>query len=254
MRPYLVGNWKMNGTSADLAEISRIAEHAARFDMVDVALCLPATLIAAAQSGRGTVGIGGQDCHAETSGAYTGSISAEMLAGAGASLCIVGHSERRTAFAESDAAVQAKAAAALAAGLDVIICVGESLATREAGEAEAFVLHQLHGSWPGAADAPSRLAIAYEPIWAIGTGRTAQADEVAAMHAAIRAGLVGAIGTAGQAVRILYGGSANPGNAHALLSLNDVGGLLVGGASLKADTFNPMIEAAAQVAKARKLA
>lgn len=241
-RKYVVGNWKMNGLKAALGEAEAIFAGADAHEGVDVALCPPFTLIAAMAAGRGAVG--GQDCHAAASGAFTGSVAAPMLADAGASLVIVGHSERREGFAEGDADVRAKAEAALAAGLSVILCVGEPREVRESGDAIDHVLAQVRGSLPGEFP-PSRLAIAYEPIWAIGTGLVPTVADVAAMHGAIRMALSARIGTGADNVRLLYGGSVNGDNAAELLGAGDVDGALVGGASLTAAKFLPIVEAAA---------
>jgi triosephosphate isomerase (TIM) len=243
-RPYIVGNWKMHGVAADMPQARLIAVAAGAQAGVDVALCPPATLIASMAGALPDLAIGGQDCHMAASGAYTGNISAAMLADAGASLCIVGHSERREGHSESDAMIKAKAEAALAAGLSVIICVGESLSVRESGAAEAHVLAQVSASLPAdfaAFAASGRIAIAYEPIWAIGTGRTATVTDIAVMHGTIR----GQLGDVGDAVRLLYGGSVNDGNASEILATADVDGALVGGASLTAAKFVPIINAAA---------
>ncbi|WOF44648.1 triose-phosphate isomerase [Sphingopyxis indica] len=243
-RKYVVGNWKMNGLSGALAEAEAIFAGARAHEAVDVALCPPFTLIGPMAALGGATG--GQDCHPQPSGAFTGSVSAPMLADAGAALVIVGHSERREGFAERDADVKAKAGAALAAGLSVILCVGEPLAVRESGGAIDYVLAQVQGSLPGDFD-PARLAVAYEPIWAIGTGRVPTIEDVAAMHGAIRAALSDRIGEGAAAVRLLYGGSVNGDNAADLLGARDVDGALVGGASLTAAKFLPIIEAAARV-------
>lgn len=238
---YLIaGNWKMNGLRADLAEVEAIAA-LPRAAGVDCALCLPATLIAAAASAQ--LSIGAQDCHHRASGAHTGCLSAAMLAEAGASLTIVGHSERRTDQHESDADVRGKALAARAAGLAVILCVGESDAEREAGQAVARVTAQLSASLPADAS-PEWLTIAYEPIWAIGTGKIPSCTDVKEMHAAIRAQLIADLGAAGQGIRILYGGSMNGDNAAELLAIDNVDGGLVGGASLTAAKFAPIVAAA----------
>jgi triosephosphate isomerase (TIM) len=212
LRKLIAGNWKMHGSVAALAEIDTIAA-AARDLSVDVAICPPFTLIAPA-SGRG-VAIGAQDCHAADKGAHTGCVSGAMLVEAGAALCIVGHSERRTDNGETDAAVKAKAEAVQAVGMTAIVCVGETLAQRDAGQAIAVVEAQLAGSLPAARD---NLVVAYEPVWAIGTGRTPSSDDVAEMHAAIRA-------IVGPDVRILYGGSVKPSNAGELLHVANVDGL-----------------------------
>jgi triosephosphate isomerase (TIM) len=214
-----------------------------------MALCPPATLLsgmAGALSGSG-VALGGQDCHPKASGAHTGDIAAAMLADAGASLVILGHSERRADHGEGDTLIAAKTLAAAAAGLRVIICVGETLAQRDAGQAEAVVLGQLSGSIPEGFD-PAGLVVAYEPVWAIGTGRTAQPRDVAAMHGAIRAALVARFGAAGAGVALLYGGSVKPDNAAELMAVPEVNGALVGGASLKAADFLAIVAGACQAA------
>ena len=234
----VAGNWKMNGTAADLAEAAAIAAGAG--GGVDVALCLPATLIERAARALPGLAIGAQDVHAAGSGAHTGDISAAMLKDAGASLTIVGHSERREAHGETDAVVRAKAESALAAGLKVILCIGESLEVREAGQAIATVSRQLDESLPGE---PVE-AIAYEPIWAIGTGKVPSIEDIAAMHAALRQRLVAAYGEAGRTVRILYGGSVKASNAAEIFAIRDVDGALVGGASLTAADFLPIVAAA----------
>lgn len=242
-RKLVAGNWKMNGLDCAPADVAAIDVAAAAAPTIDTALCPPATLIAACRAAAPHVAVGGQDCHALESGAFTGWLSAAMLRAAGASMVIVGHSERRAFAGEKDADVRGKAVAALAAGLVPIICVGEIEAVRERGEHIATVLAQLDGSLPD--DADSRVVIAYEPVWAIGTGKTASPDDVAEMHAAIRGRLVVRLGVAGDQIRILYGGSVNAGNAAQLFAVPDVDGALVGGASLKAATFIPIIEAAA---------
>ncbi len=240
-RSYIVGNWKMNGTAVDLAEARAIAAVAAANPEVDVAICPPTTLIAAMVGAAPMLVVGGQDCHAAASGAFTGSVSAGMLVDAGAKLVIVGHSERRDGCGETSAMVKAKVDAALGVGLGVILCVGEPLLVREVGGAEEFVLDQVAASLPYALLAdPSRVAIAYEPIWAIGKGLTPGIADIAAMHRAIRR----ALGDAGEVMAILYGGSVNGENAGEILSLEDVDGALVGGASLTAAKFAPIVEAA----------
>ena len=241
-RKLVAGNWKMHGLAADLAEVRAIARAAAGHGAVDVALCLPATLIDRAAKAVPGFAIGGQDVHPAAKGAHTGCVSAAMLRDAGATLTIVGHSERREAQGESDAEVKAKAEAALAAGLDVILCVGESDAVREAGHAIATVAAQLDASLP--AGDGTRLSVAYEPIWAIGTGKIPSLEEIGEMHAALRARLVAAYGTAGLSVRLLYGGSVKSSNAQAIFAVDDVDGALVGGASLTATDFVPIIDAA----------
>lgn len=243
-RKLVVGNWKMNGLRAQLPEIAAIGEVAAAHPAVETGLCVPATLIAAAADVRGGAFIGGQDCHANASGAHTGCVSAAMLGEAGATWTIVGHSERRVDQHEADSGVAAKALAAKAAGLNVILCVGEALEIRDAGDAEAVVSAQLLASLPEGASA-GWLAIAYEPIWAIGTGRIPTMEAVAQMHAALRAALASRIGAEAQGMRILYGGSMNGDNAAELLAIADVDGGLVGGASLTAAKFAPIIAAAA---------
>ncbi|MFM5916916.1 MAG: triose-phosphate isomerase [Novosphingobium sp.] len=244
-RPYIVGNWKMNGTRASLAEARAIDRGAARHPGVQVAIAPPATLLPLMADAVETVSLGGQDCHHMPSGAFTGDISAGMLADVGAGFVIVGHSERRTLHGESDALVKAKADAALAAGLNVIVCVGETEADRDAGRAEHVVGAQLDGSLPDEAGSAGQVTVAYEPVWAIGTGRVPSNEDVSAMHRAIRSKLEARFGAAHAGVRILYGGSVNAGNAADLLSCDEVGGALVGGASLTADSFLTIVSAAA---------
>ncbi|MBP6379580.1 MAG: triose-phosphate isomerase [Sphingorhabdus sp.] len=244
MRKLIAGNWKMNGLMAQLDDIAAISAAVAAYPSVDTALCIPATLIRPAAGRFPEIAIGGQDCHMAVSGAHTGCISAEMLADAGAKLTIVGHSERRAAQGESDADVRGKALAAKASGLSAIVCVGETEAERDAGHAEAIVLGQLAGSLPDDA-AGDWLAVAYEPVWAIGTGRIPSIEDVAAMHAAIRSALVARFGDSGAAFRILYGGSMNGENAASLLAIPNVEGGLIGGASLNAEKFLPIVAAAA---------
>jgi triosephosphate isomerase len=235
----------MNGVRAMLAEARAIDRGAARCPGVRVGIAPPFTLIAAMAEAVSDSVVGGQDCHAQTAGAYTGDVSAAMLADAGAGFVILGHSERRTGHGESDAAVKAKAEAALAAGLEVIVCVGETEIERDSGQAEAVVTRQLGGSLPVSEEAAARMTVAYEPVWAIGTGRIAAAQDVAAMHAAIRAQLITLYGDAGANIAILYGGSVNAGNAADLLGVAEVGGALVGGASLSAENFLAIVLAAA---------
>ncbi len=239
----------MNGNRAMLAEARAIDRAAGRYPDVQVALAPPFTLIGALREEVTAMGVGGQDCHTQAKGAHTGDVSAAMLVDAGADFVIVGHSERRKDHAESDAVVQAKADAALANGLGVIVCVGETLEERDAGKAVSVVAGQVDASMPvgeGTADsvALGKVAVAYEPVWAIGTGRVAAVSDVIEMHAAIRARLIALYGEAGEKVRILYGGSVNAGNAAELLAAQGVGGALVGGASLTADAFLPIIAAA----------
>lgn len=245
-RKYVVGNWKMNGLKSALGEAEAIFAAAGQQSVVDVALCPPFTMVGALAALPKAV-VGGQDCHAAQSGAYTGSVSAPMLVDSGARLVLVGHSERREGFAESDADVKAKAEAALAAGLNVILCCGEPLSVRESGDAIAFVLSQIEHSLPDAFDA-DRLAIAYEPIWAIGTGLVPTLNDVSAMHGALREALRARVGGKADQMRLLYGGSVNGENAAELLSAGDVDGALVGGASLSAAKFNPIVDAAAALA------
>ena len=242
-RKLVAGNWKMNGTAADLAEAKAIADGAGIG--ADVALCLPATLIERAARALPGFAIGGQDVHGESSGAHTGCISVDMLHDAGARLTIVGHSERRESQHETDADVRGKAAIAIASGLWTIVCVGESLAVRESGQAIQVVSDQLDASLPPGNDLNStHLSIAYEPIWAIGTGKVPSTDDIAAMHAALRQRLVVAFGDDGNSVRILYGGSVKALNAAEIFAIPDVDGALVGGASLKAADFLPIVNAA----------
>ncbi len=240
-RKLIAGNWKMNGHRASLGQVASVGQgyDAALRARLDLVLCPPATLLftaAAALLGSG-VDTGGQDCHAASSGAFTGDISAQMVADCGARFVILGHSERRALHGESDADVAAKVAAALGARLTAIVCVGETRAEREAGKAAAIVRRQVKRSIPDGAD-PAQLVVAYEPVWAIGTGLTPTTADVAEIHALIRADLVRRFGkSAGQGVRILYGGSVKPGNAAELMAVPDVDGALVGGASLVASDF-----------------
>ena len=244
LKKLVAGNWKMHGLAADLGEVREIAEASTRYPQVDVALCLPAILVERAARAVPGFAIGGQDVHASANGAFTGCTSAQQLLDAGATLTIVGHSERREGQFEKDADVKAKAETALGCGLQVILCIGESLAIREAGSAVATVVSQLEASLPSTS---SGLAIAYEPIWAIGTGKIPTVPEIAEMHAALRDALVHRFGEPGRSVRILYGGSVKPSNAGEIFSVADVDGALVGGASLKAADFIPIIAAAAAV-------
>jgi triosephosphate isomerase len=243
-RPYIVGNWKMHGTRAMLSEARAIDRGAERLMKVEVALAPPFTLIHATRKEAGLIGVGAQDCHAAEGGAHTGDISAAMLKDSGAGFVIVGHSERRADHGETDADVNAKAEAALAVGLSVIVCVGETEAERDAGQAEAVVFRQLDGSLPQGEGAAAKVTVAYEPVWAIGTGRTPTVDDVGAMHRAIRQRLTAIYGEEGENIRILYGGSVKPDNAGALLAADEVGGALVGGASLTAESFLGIVVAA----------
>jgi triosephosphate isomerase len=244
-RKLIAGNWKMNGSRTQLSELKAIAAAAREAAGVDVAICPPFTLISLAAARAGGLAIGAQDCHQNDSGAHTGNISAPMLKEAGARLTIVGHSERRAEQNESDAVVRAKAEAAIRHGLQTIICVGESGADREAQRAAKVVSAQLAGSLADPAG-EGEMVIAYEPIWAIGTGKTATPADVAEMHALIRAHLTDNFGDQGMRTRILYGGSVKADNAAELFALDDVDGALVGGASLTAEQFVPIIQAAAR--------
>ena len=239
IRPLVAGNWKMHGLLASAGELAKIVAGSAELaDKADLLICPPATLIvpfAAAVSGS-AVAIGAQDCHAEASGAHTGDIAAEMLKDAGARAVIVGHSERRTDHHETDVEVCAKASAAHRAGLTAIVCIGEQRSERAAGRTLDVIGRQLDGSLPDGATGAD-LVVAYEPVWAIGSGLTPTPRDVAEAHGFIRERLVGRYGPQGGAVRILYGGSVKPANAKELLSIDDVNGALVGGASLKAADF-----------------
>jgi triosephosphate isomerase (TIM) len=244
MRPLIAGNWKMHGLAPQLGEIEAIAASVkATPPVADILICLPATLIArAVETAAGRIAIGGEDCSAEVSGAFTGDISAEMLKGAGAGAVIVGHSERRQHHGETDATVAAKAAAARRAGLLAIICVGETKSQRLDGKALSVCGDQIAGSVPGGMTA-SAIAIGYEPLWAIGSGHMPTPEEIAEMHAHIRKSLEARLGMEGKGMRILYGGSVKPSNARDILALPEVGGALVGGASLKAADFEAIIRA-----------
>ena len=247
IRPLVAGNWKMNGLQAAAGEIEALKQvlngPLANIG-ADVAIAPPATLIAAfaPRLAGSRIQLAGQDCHSKASGAHTGDISAEMLKDAGAWAVIVGHSERRTDHGESDAAVRAKAEAAHRAGLTAIVCVGETRAQREAGEALNIVSAQLKGSLAEATTSDNTV-VAYEPVWAIGTGLTPTLDDVKEIHAAIRRDLIERFGRHGAAIRILYGGSVKPDNAKALMAVANVDGALVGGASLKANDFAAIIRA-----------
>lgn len=241
-RKLAAGNWKMHGLAADLVEIEKIVAHVS--GACDVLLCLPATLIhRAATASAGRIAIGGEDCHFATSGAHTGDISAQMLVDAGASYVILGHSERRADHGESSDLVARKTLAALQAGLSPIICVGETEAERDAGRTlDVVVGAQLAQSIPADCD-PARIVIAYEPVWAIGTGRVPTEAQIVEVHAALRAALVARFGPKGADVPLLYGGSVKPNNAPAIFALPEVDGALVGGASLKASDFAEIIAA-----------
>lgn len=238
-RKLAAGNWKMNGTGDSLAMIADLAgAHPA--PAVDVLICPPATLLARA-AGHGAIAVGGQDCHARVSGAHTGDVSAPMLKDAGATYAITGHSERRTDHGETDADVAAKSQAAQDAGLIAVICIGETLAEREGGTTLAVIDTQLAGSIPDGATA-SNTVIAYEPVWAIGTGKVPTTDQIAEVHGAIRARLTARFAD-GDGFRILYGGSVKAGNAAEIFAVSDVDGALVGGASLTVEDFSPIITA-----------
>lgn len=243
MRKLAAGNWKMNGTGASLAEVSALlsAQPSPKCDML---LCPPATLIARlAEVARGTaLHVGGQDCHVNASGAHTGDLAAEMLAEAGASHVILGHSERRTDHGETDALVAAKTLAAWRAGLIAIVCVGETEAERDAGSTLDVIGTQIAGSLPEGATAANTV-IAYEPVWAIGTGRTPTLDEIAEVHRFIRERVTARIGAEAAGMRLLYGGSVKPSNAAEIFAVPHVDGALVGGASLKASDFGAIVAA-----------
>jgi triosephosphate isomerase len=245
-RKLVAGNWKMFGLKGDLPEVAAIAAAAAANPGVDVAICPPFTLIEAAVAVAGAMPIGAQDVHEEDQGAYTGSVSAPMLVEAGARLVIVGHSERRDYQRETSHDAWAKAAAARRHGLGVILCCGETHAERDRGRAENIVQSQIEKSLPDGATG-DWLTIAYEPRWAIGTGNLPSLDEIASIHGVVRDKLRAMVGDAAEGVRILYGGSVKAENAEAILGAENVDGALVGGASLTADKFVPIIEAAARL-------
>ncbi len=247
IRPLVAGNWKMNGLKGSLGEARRVRERMGQKDFasgVDVMICPPATLLAAlALDAEGSrLLVGGQDCHSAASGARTGDISAEMLKDAGAGAVIVGHSERRADHGERSSDVQAKALAAHRAGLATIVCIGETAGERKAGLTLAVVTRQLSASLPERATAADTV-VAYEPVWAIGTGLTPSAADVAEVHGHLRGALAGRYGEEGRRMRILYGGSVKPDNARELMGVVDVNGALVGGASLKADDFLAIVAA-----------
>ena len=244
LRQLIAGNWKMNGLRASLAEIDTVKSGIGGA-VCDVAICPPATILAEAVAHAigSDLLIGAQDCHAAASGAHTGDISAEMVADLGGRLIIVGHSERRSNHGESDQMVRAKAEAVRRAGLLTVLCIGETETERRSGETNAVLERQLAGSVPDGAT-PANLVIAYEPVWAIGTGLTASTDDILTAHAHIRARLVARFGGEAAGIRILYGGSVKPGNAKEILGLPGVDGALVGGASLKASDFLGIVNAA----------
>ena len=245
VRPLIAGNWKMHGLAADGLALARAVAAGGAGLGAELLVCPPATLVAAVAAAMqgGPVAVGGQDCHAAPKGAHTGDIAAPMLADAGARFVILGHSERRANHAESDAMVRAKAEAAIAAGLTPVVCVGEPEADRIAARAEEVVAAQLAGSLPEGFGAAGGV-VAYEPVWAIGTGRTPTEADIAAMHAMIRARLAAAFPQQGAALRILYGGSVKPSNAVSILAIPHVDGALVGGASLVAEDFLAIARAA----------
>jgi triosephosphate isomerase len=243
-RRLIAGNWKMNGSLRSLAELDAIADAARAAPGVDVAVAVPFTLIAPAAQRAPTLAIGAEDVHEAEDGPHTGCVSAGMVVEAGARFTVVGHSERRTDQGETSHDAWAKAAAARRHGLQVILCCGETEAERDAGRAERVVQAQIEKSVPDNADG-SWFTLAYEPRWAVGTGRTPTADEIGAIHAISRAKLRSMIGDAAAGVRILYGGSVTAANVASILSVEDVDGALVGGASLTAAKFVPIIEVAA---------
>jgi len=244
-RKLVAGNWKMNGSLALLAELHAISEAARAAAGVDVAVCPPFTLIAPAVTRSSGLPIGSQDCHAEDAGAFTGCVSVPMLKEAGARLAILGHSERRAGQHETDAEVRAKAESVLGHGLQAIVCVGESAIERAAHDQVPVVERQLAGSLPDAWE-EGELIVAYEPIWAIGTGNVATPADIGEMHAAIRVALVERYGDLGLRIRVLYGGSVKADNAAEIFAVAEVDGALVGGASLAAADFVPIVEAAAR--------
>lgn len=244
-RPYIVGNWKMHGTRSMLAEARAIDRAAERLMRAEVALAPPFTLIHAVRKEATLIAVGGQDCHPEESGAHTGDVSASMVKDAGGSFVILGHSERRQNHGETSALVKRKMASAFEAGLNVILCVGETAEQRDSGEAEKVVFEQIEQSLAEIDAISERLTVAYEPVWAIGTGRTASAGEIGSMHGALRGRLTDMLGDDGAKVRILYGGSVNAENVAEILGVDNVDGALVGGASLSAESFLGIIMAAA---------
>lgn len=244
-RKMAAGNWKMNGIQDDLDMLETLSRAHAH-DVCDIVICPPSQLLAAAASRteNGPIKIGAQNCHSAAKGAFTGDISAAMIADTGAAYVIAGHSERREGYGETDVQVCDKATAAQANGLTAIVCIGESLEQRENGNALPVIRAQLAGSVPEASTGEN-LVVAYEPIWAIGTGKIPTLEQIAQVHAALRADLIARFGADGAAIRLLYGGSVKPGNAAEIFGIDDVDGALVGGASLKAEDFSPIIAALA---------
>jgi triosephosphate isomerase len=244
-RPMVAGNWKMNGLKKSSAELLKMIENSVRLSRnVDILVCPPATLLAHFTSlARGSrVRIGAQDCHAEAAGAFTGDLSAEMLKDSGAGTIIVGHSERRSLHKETDGDVRAKTLAVWRAGLTAIVCIGETRAEREARQTIDVVRRQVDGSLPNGGR-PDNLVVAYEPVWAIGTGLTPMVADIAEVHTAVRKRLAERFGAVAEGIRILYGGSVKPDNAKALMAVANVDGALVGGASLKSEDFLGIVAA-----------
>jgi triosephosphate isomerase len=248
VRPLIAGNWKMNGLKSALAEVEAVNTALADYpDKADCLICPPATLVAAmATKASARLKVGGQYCHNKSSGAHTGDVSAEMLADAGASYVIVGHSERRDDHAERSAFVKSQAKAALQAGLIPIVCVGEDYQQRAKGETAEVIERVMRKSLPELSENAPGLVVAYEPKWAIGTGEIPTMAEIGEVHALIRRVLIDAYGEAGRAMPILYGGSMKPGNAAEILAVPEVNGGLIGGASLKAADFMAIYETAIQ--------
>jgi len=244
MRKLAAGNWKMNGTLADLDQL-HLLEQAFKDSSVDILICPPATLIHAANSATQTISIGAQNCHAQAKGAHTGEISAPQIADLGARYVIIGHSERRQDQNETDAEVNAKAKAAYDAGLIAVICIGETLDQRDAGETLDVLGRQLAGSVPASANSENTV-IAYEPVWAIGTGLVPTTEQIAQAHEFMRTTLLVSHGSTGQDMRLLYGGSVKGSNANDIFAVANVDGALVGGASLTAADFSPIITALEQ--------
>ena len=244
MQPLIAGNWKMHGLGPQLREVETIAASVAAAPVpADVLLCLAATLIARAmQVAAGRIAIGGEDCSASAEGAFTGDVSAGMLRDAGATTVIVGHSERRHIHHETDAMVAGKVRMAWGSGLSIIVCIGETQAQRSAGQALSVCGDQLMGSIPGGTEPLSGLAVGYEPLWAIGSGHMPVSDEIAEMHRHIRGCLIAQLGATGRTIRILYGGSVDADNAERVLGVAEVGGLLIGGASLHAADFDAVLQ------------